>query len=562
MLDVLHIENIAVIEQAEISFHKGFNVLTGETGAGKSIVIDAISAILGERTYRDMIRTGADRAFVSAIFSDIPEFSWFADNQVPYDPDGLSLQREITLDGKNNCRVNGRPVTVAVLHQLGVQLINIHGQHDSQQLFDEQTHLKNLDAFAKDAPQLSAYRTLFAELEKIRQERSRLEMDETEKERLVETLRYQIDEIESAELTANEEEGLEGRRKILQNAEKMTDALENALVCLFGNDTQDGAEGLLSGAEHALSKISHTDDRLRELYQKTADMLYGTQDIIEELRDLKDGLLDSSAELESIEQRLDVLYRLKRKYGHSSVEILAFLEKAKAQLEDIEFADEKMAKLNEAYEQKRKQASAAAQELHEIRAAAAEKLRSRMEQELAQLDMPRIAFVCEFTETELSQDGTDSVRFLMSANAGEALKPMSKVASGGELARIMLAMKNVMAEQDPVQTLIFDEVDAGISGRAAQKVSEKLCTVSKGKQVLCVTHLPQIAAMAQTHFIVEKQVKNDRTYTSVVELDFTQRKSELARITGGENISKAQLDGAEELLRSAESFRKSLDKSV
>ena len=558
MLDFLHIENIALIEQADISFSRGFHVLTGETGAGKSIIIDAISAILGERTYRDVIRTGADRAFVSAVFSGVPALSWFADNQIDYDPNELLLQREILPDGKNVCRVNGRPVTAAILRQLGAQLINIHGQHDSQQLFDEAAHLQSLDAFAKDEDSLARYRTAFDALEQTKAERRRLQMDESEKARLVETLRFQIDEIERAELTANEEDALEARRKILQNAEKMTDAIENALMALYGGDQSDGAEGLLSSAEHALSRVRQASDQLDALYQKTAELMYGVQDVAAELRDMKDGLTDSAAELEQIEARLDVLYRLKRKYGNSTAEVLEYLEKARAQLDEIEFADEKLKKLDALYEKQLREATDCAMALREIRQAAAKKLQTKMERELSQLDMPNISFFCEFSELPLGADGEDGVRFLMSANVGEALKPMSKVASGGELARIMLALKNVLAEQDLVQTLIFDEVDAGVSGRAAQKVAEKLYTASRGKQVLCVTHLPQIAAMADTHYLVQKQVKDGRTFTLVRELDFDARKQELARITGGSLLSKTQLDGAEELLLAAEQFHKTL----
>lgn len=555
MLNTLHIENIAVIEQADIAFDGGFNVLTGETGAGKSIVIDAISAILGERTSRDVIRTGAPRAFVSAIFTGIPQLPWFDENQIDYDAQELLVQREIYPDGRNNCRVNGRPVTVTILRRLGTQLISIHGQHDSQQLFDEATHLTYLDLYALDAALLAQYDASYQHVLQTRQEIARLSLDESEKLRLMESLQFQIDEIERADVHAGEDEALEQRRKLLQNAEKLTLALRGAVQALYGDDDCEGASGLLSEAEHALSRVARMDDRIGSVYQKISDLGYAVQDAAEELRDLSDSLTYSEQELEEIESRLDVLYRLKRKYGATCDEILAFLDKARTQLDEIEFASDRVERLQQQLAGFEKQAETDALALRKARYAAAEALTKRIQAELSQLDMPKIQFVCQFEEMPLSPTGMDVVRFLMSANIGEALKPMSKVASGGELARIMLAMKNVLAEQDAVGTLIFDEVDAGVSGRAAQKVAEKLSRVARGKQVLCVTHLPQIASMADAHFIVEKRVENDRTYTHVKKLDRAARRQELARITGGAEITPVLLDGAEELLSAAERYK-------
>ncbi len=555
MLNTLHIENIAVIEQADIEFDGGFNVLTGETGAGKSIVIDAISAILGERTSRDVIRTGATRAFVSAVFSSVPELAWFAENQIAYDADELLVQREIFPDGRNNCRVNGRPVTVGILRRLGAQLISIHGQHDSQQLFDEAAHLSYLDLFAHDEMQLADYAAAFETVQRTRHEIERLSLDESEKLRRMETLRFQIAEIERANLQSGEDETLEQRRKLLQNAEKLTLALQGAVQALYGDENSVGAAGLLSEAEHSLSRVARMEDTIGAVYQKISDLGYAVQDAAEELRDLCDTLSYSEQELEQIESRLDTIHRLKRKYGASCDEILAFLENAQKQLDEIEFASDRVERLKNLLAEQEGAARAAAAALHEVRFAAAKQLQARIQTELAQLDMPKIQFACQFEETELSANGTDSVRFLMSANVGEALKPMSKVASGGELARIMLAMKNVLAEQDAVGTLIFDEVDAGVSGRAAQRVAEKLSRVARGKQVLSVTHLPQIAAMADAHFIVEKQVENDRTYTHVRKLAREQRRHELARITGGSEITPVMLQGAEELLLAAERYK-------
>ena len=548
MLSLLHIENIAVIEQADISFDHGFNVLTGETGAGKSIVIDAISAILGERTYRDVIRTGSSKGFVSAVFTGIPVLPWFEENQVDYDPDELMIQREIHLDGKNVCRVNGRPVTVAILRRLGQQLISIHGQHDSQQLFDETTHLGLLDLYAHDDTALSAYADCYQRVLSIRREIDRLSMDESEKLRRTEMLRHQIREIEQAELHPGEDAELESRRKLLQNAERLSDGLNESFEAINGDDSTDGAAALLTQAERALARIARFDDGIESLHAKAADLMYQVMDLAEEARDLRDSLAFSGDELEKLEDRLDVIHKLRRKYGATAEDILAFLESAREELDEIEFAGDRLEQLKAECKTAEKEAKKAAFVLREERVLSAKDLESRIRLELEQLDMPKVQFVCQFEETELTQDGMDSVRFLMSANVGEALKPLSKVASGGELARIMLAMKNVMAEQDAVPTLIFDEVDAGVSGRAAQKVAVKLRSVSANKQVLCVTHLPQIAAMADTHLLISKAAREGRTYTSVSPLDKEGRINEIARIIGGAVITETTRKSAEEML--------------
>ena len=552
MLSVLHIENIAVIEQAEILFEGGFNVLTGETGAGKSIVIDAISAILGERTYRDVIRTGANRAFVSAIFTNIPQYDWFSENQVEFDTQELQVQREIYADGRNVCRVNGRPVSVASLKKLGGRLINIHGQHDSQQLFDEENHLTYLDAFARDEQELEAYQQAFFAMQSVQREIQKLSMDESEKLRLVETLTFQIEEIRAANLVSGEEEQLKERRKVLQNAEKLSDALRMADEALYGGDSSDGAAGLLSNAEHALSRVSAISADMQTLHQKISDLMYSVQDAADELRAMRDDLSYSEGELEEIEERLDAIHKLKRKYGASVEDVLAYLADSEQRLDEIEFASDRIEMLKKREAELQKETIRQGEILREKRLSAAQAMESRICDELRQLDMPKIRFVCEFTPQQPMQTGLDSVRFLMSANVGENLKPLSKVASGGELARIMLAMKQVLAQQDGVPTLIFDEVDAGVSGRAAQKVAYKLWTVSKGRQVLCVTHLPQIAAMADAEYTVEKRVENERTYTSVLHLDESGRKQELARLIGGSMITETTLAGAAELLRLAE----------
>ena len=548
MLSLLHIENIAVIECADISFDSGFNVLTGETGAGKSIVIDAISAILGERAYRDMIRTGTNKASVRAVFSDVPELQWFEDNGVEYDPETV-IQREVHLDGKNVCRVNGSLVSVSILRKLGMQLINIHGQHDSATLFDEANHLNFLDAFADNEALRTDYAEKYEAVAKLRREIDRMTMDEGEKLRRMETLKYQIKEIEKADLHPGEDEELEDRRKLLQNSEKIADGMNDAVENLYGSDDADGAASMLATAERALARIARFSDNISDLHQRVNDLMYQVQDLAEEVRDARDELAYSADELEEIESRLDVIHKLRRKYGVTCADILEYLDKAKKELDEIEFADDHLERLKKKLSKAEKTAWEAAFILRENRKETAVSMSARILTELSQLDMPRVQFSCEFTELELTANGADAVAFYMSANAGEALKPMSKVASGGELARIMLAMKNVLAERDQVATLIFDEVDTGVSGRAAQKVAEKLRSVAAHKQVLCVTHLPQLAALANTHLLIAKGEREGRTYTTVTPLDIEGRKRELARIIGGTNITETTLKSAEEMLR-------------
>ena len=547
MLRLLHIENIAVIEQADILFEDGFNVMTGETGAGKSIVIDAISAILGERAYRDMIRTGMNKASVRAVFDRVPKLDWFSENDIPYE-DEITVQREIFLDGKNLCKVNGLPVSVSVLKKLGLQLINIHGQHDSAALFDENYHLSFLDDYACNEQLLEEYGEKYRAMQSLKHEIEHLSMDEGEKLRRMETLKYQIDEISRAELTIGEDEALESKRKLAQNAEKLADGLQDAALGLDGDDDTEGAAAMLAQAERALSKIARYDESLSQIHDLVADLMYQAQDAAEQVKDKIYSLSYSADELERIEERLDTIYRLRRKYGATCEDILAYLERAKKELDEIEFADERMAQLQRKLQKAEQEACAMAQRLREARKQASVTLTERVLKELSDLDMKKVQFACQFTETELSQNGADAVAFYMSANLGEALKPLNKVASGGELARIMLAMKNVLAERDHVPTLIFDEVDTGVSGRAAQHVAEKLRAVSKNKQVLCVTHLPQLAALADTHFLIEKSEHDGRTFTAVTPLDFEGRKRELARIIGGSSITETTLQSAAEML--------------
>ncbi len=551
MLSLLHIENIAVIEQADISFDKGFNVLTGETGAGKSIVIDAISAILGQRAYRDMIRTGTSKASVRAVFTKVPNFPWFEENGVEYDGETV-IQRDIFLDGKNVCRVNGTLVTVAILHKLGIQLINIHGQHDSASLFDEENHLRFLDAFADNGGLLADYREKFAAVSELRRQIDRMTMDEGEKLRRMETLKYQIAEIEKADLKSGEDEVLEQRRKLLQNSEKLSQGLEEASEALLGGDDSDGAAALLAQAAYALSRIARYSDDYTGFQERLTDLKYQVQDIADEVRDSLDELSYSADELETIEARLDIIHRLRRKYGADCDEILAYLDKAQKELDEIEFADDRVKQLKKKLAKQEKQAWDAALALRKNRQEQGAVMAEKILSELSQLDMPRVQFQCRFRETELTSEGADAVAFYLSANAGEDLKPLSKVASGGELARIMLSMKNVLAEKDAVDTLIFDEVDTGVSGRAAQRIAEKLKSLAKHKQVLCVTHLPQLAALADTHMLIAKSEHDGRTYTTVTPLDRKGRAMELARIIGGAHITETTLKSAEEMLSAGE----------
>ncbi len=551
MLSLLHIENIAVIEQADISFDKGFNVLTGETGAGKSIVIDAISAILGQRAYRDMIRTGTNKASVRAVFTKVPNFPWFEENGVEYDEETV-IQRDIFLDGKNVCRVNGTLVTVAILHKLGIQLINIHGQHDSASLFDEENHLRFLDAFADNGALLADYREKFAAVSELRRQIDRMTMDEGEKLRRMETLKYQIAEIEKADLKSGEDEVLEQRRKLLQNSEKLSQGLEEASEALLGGDDSDGAAALLAQAAYALSRIARYSDDYTGFQERLTDLKYQVQDIADEVRDSLEELSYSADELETIEARLDIIHRLRRKYGADCDEILAYLDKAQKELDEIEFADDRVEQLKKKLAKQEKQAWDAALALRKNRQEQGTVMAEKILSELSQLDMPRVQFQCRFRETELTSEGADAVAFYLSANAGEDLKPLSKVASGGELARIMLSMKNVLAEKDAVDTLIFDEVDTGVSGRAAQRIAEKLKSLAKHKQVLCVTHLPQLAALADTHMLIAKSEHDGRTYTTVTPLDRKGRAMELARIIGGTHITETTLKSAEEMLSAGE----------
>lgn len=558
MLELLHIENIAIIEAADIEFAPGFNALTGETGAGKSIVIDSLSAVLGQRTSRELIRTGAEKAFVSAAFSGMaPELT--EELGIQPEADGtLLLQREIQTDGKNVCRVNGRPVTVGQLRALGARLLNIHGQHDGQQLLDEEQHIVYLDSFGRVEILINTYAEKYKHFTDIRRQIGALQMDEAEKARRVDTLQYQIEELRRAKLKSGEEEELTARRGMLRNAEKFLGAVAGADYALNGDDSGGGALSALRQAQDALGGVRHLDDAFGQLYERLGEAYSEVYDIAATVEDKRGELDVSPGELDRVESRMDLLYRLKKKYGATVEDMLDYQARCEAELAQIEDAGDTLARLEQALSKAEKEARQAAQALSDARKAAADRLTSQILAELQQLDMGKIRFAADFAEKPLDSDGMDTVRFLMSANVGEELRPIHKIASGGELARIMLAMKNVLSEQDHVGTMVFDEVDTGVSGRAAQKVAEKMARISRRKQVLCVTHLPQLAAMADTHFSVEKGERGGRTYTEVRRLDREQRRRELARLTGGSHVSQTMLDGAEELLVQAEKFRAEL----
>ncbi len=558
MLSLLHIENIAIIESADISFDGGFNVLTGETGAGKSIVIDAINAVLGERTSRELIRTGAKSALVTAVFIHLPRMQWLEDHGFEADGEELLLQREIQGDGKNACRINGRPVTVAQLRELGRQLLNIHGQHDGQQLLDPACHLGYLDSFGKTLPLLEAYRQSYDQMAQLKRQISSLEMDEAERARRVETLTYQIGELERAGLKEGEDEELNERKQLLRSAGKLTQALDGAEYALAGDEDRPGACGLIADAEGEMRSVARHSAQMGELAEKLAALRAAADDIQECLWDVRRELDFSPDELDRLESRLDILYRLKKKYGSTVTEMLSYLEHSRAELERIQVADDTIAHLQAELEKVKKEAKKRGAALSKARKDAALILQKRVEEELRGLDMPKVRFESQFQpstgEDSMDTTGMDQVQFLMSANVGEALKPIQKVASGGELARIMLALKNVLAEDDGIGSLVFDEVDTGVSGRAAQKVAEKMANVARHKQVMCVTHLPQIAAMAHTHFSVKKGERDGRTYTQVERLSRSGREEELARLLGGANITETLRSSARELLDQAEAY--------
>ena len=566
MLSALHIENIAVVESADIEFDEGFNVLTGETGAGKSIVVDAIGAVLGARASRDLVRTGAQRAGVTALLRDLSPASLeaLAAQGIVPDEDGcLLISREIGADGRGVCRVNGRPVTAAILRAAAPWLINIHGQHDSQLLLDDAAHIRFLDSFARNGEELSAYRAAYSAWQNTRREMEKLSMDDAEKARRMDMLRYQIAQLERAELRAGEDDELEARRRLLANAEHITQAVTEASESLYGEEDGGGAVAAVWAAARAVERAARYDENLALQAAELNDLAYRLEDSAREVMAIGDGLGYSQRELDDIQARLDVISRLSRRYGGTVADMLAYLDRCRAELDDMQYADDRLQHLEKQADREYAAALSLAEALSEHRRDAARVLEGRILEELSYLDMPRARFEIRFTRPAgerpaLTGDGLDRVSFLISVNSGEDVKPLSRVASGGELSRVMLALKNVLAEGDGVRTMVFDEVDTGISGRAAQKVARKLAQLAKGRQVLCVTHLTQIAAMADRQLLIEKGEKDGRAATRITPLDPEGRAAELARISAGESVTEAALAAAREMLRDAEAYKAAL----
>lgn len=556
MLNELHIENIAVIEKADISFGSGLNVLTGETGAGKSIVIDSIGAVLGERVSRDLVRRGAEKGLVSAVFDVEGCESWLEENEIESD-DELIIQRRITADGKSSCRICGTPVSVTQLKALAQYLVDIHGQNDGRQLMDERRHREYLDRFGVPESAVRAYNEAWSRYVCIRNELSNLQIDEIEKERLSETLVYQIEELERAQLKSGEYDSICARRDLLRNSEKLTEALDQAVALLYGDE--ENAISMAQNAAYYVGRASAISPELEATSEIINSAAFSLSDAAERLRDFRENLDFSPEEYDRLETRISLISKLRRKYGRDEDELIEYLTECREKLDNIQYADERSAKLEKELKAAKKHCLDKAEELSKVRQTLAKELESRISTELKELNMPSVRFAVEFApiESELGFDayGKDKIRFIMSANAGEELGRISKIASGGELSRIMLAMKNVFAENDPVKTMIFDEIDTGVSGIAAQRVGEKLYTVSLGKQVMCVTHLPQIAAMADNHYVIRKEERSGRTYTNVLPLDREGRKQELARLHGGDNITAITLASAEEQLSACESFK-------
>ncbi len=555
MLKTLDIENIAVIEKAQIEFSAGFNVLTGETGAGKSIVVDSINAILGERTSRELVRNGADFAFVSALFTDINKTVKDKLSElgyIPEDDNSLLFTRRISSDGKSACKINGRPATVSVLREVGDTLVNIHGQHDSQSLLNPDCHYKFIDMLSGGSELIENYKSAFSEFIHIRRRLKQLTAQAEKNDNSTELLDFQINELENADIKAGETEKLTARKKILDNADGALEAYNAVLSTLSGDDENAGVKLSLASVANEIEKYSDVSDNTAKAYS----LLQNIDDELETVKSLVENAAQSldydPDEKEKIEERLDQLYRLGKKYGGTEEAMLENLEKFKAQRAAINTDEEELEKLTEEYDSYFDKVQKLAGELSDLRKQTALKFENDVKAQLEFLDMPKISFKVNFEKGILSSAGIDKIEFLISTNPGEPPKPLAKIASGGELSRIMLAIKNILAYNDTVDTLIFDEIDTGVSGRASVKIGMKLKSVSKNTQVITVTHSAQIAAFADTHFLIQKDYENERTYTKVTALDFENRKYELARIMGGLQITDALLEGAEEMLKNAE----------
>ena len=551
MLKTLCIENIAVIEKADIEFSKGFNVLTGETGAGKSIVVDSINAILGERTSKELVRAGSENAFVTAYFEDINSEVKQKLNEfdLPCEDDGtLMLSRKISAQGKSTCRINGSVCTVSMLKEVGNLLVNIHGQHDSQTLLNADYHYKFVDMYGSLDGVLDEYKQSFKQLLSVRKQLKALTLDADERDRQIELLDYQIKELTDAEIKVGEWDELKKRKNLILNSQNLLQSLNSALAAFNGSDDYSGISTLLSTAVKELGTVSDVDSDIKAVYDK-AEALNDSVEV------LKDALLDKinsiefePEELDRIEERLNLYYTFSNKYGETEQDMLYYLDEAVKKRAAFENSEEELEKLNVRYDEIFNQTVALAQKLTDLRKSTAEKLGTEICKQLEFLDMPKIKFTTSFEKGNLSANGWDKIEFLIATNVGETAKPLAKIASGGELSRIMLAIKSIIAQKDSIDTLIFDEIDTGVSGKASRKIGLKLKELGAFTQVICVTHSAQIASVADSHFLIEKNVENDRTYTNVTVLDYDGRKNELARIMGGINATESLLKSAEELL--------------
>ena len=550
MLSSLQIENVAVIQKAEVHFEPGLNVLTGETGAGKSILIDSINAILGNRTSKDLVRTGAAKAVIRAAFEQVPSAVLDKLEQSGYErSEALLLSREITAEGKSSCRINGMPATAAVLRDLCGGLININGQHDSVGLLNPAHHLGILDDYAQNRTVFQEYYTLYRELVQVKRELDALITDETEKQRKIDLLQYQVQEIEDAGLTAGEEQTLENRRKVLSNASAIRDRLAQSYALLSGSDDAAGAVDLLGETSNAVDAAAQLDPALTAAAGQLLDLYYNAKDVAADLIGRLDAYDTNDAELDEVEQRLDLLYRLKRKYGSTVEDVIAFGQKAREELDNIQHSQQRYDALQTEKLRLYAKAREKAEVLTQTRLKAFEELNTRISGTLDFLNMPGVCMTLRHTRGPLASHGQDSIEFYISTNPGEAPKPLAKIASGGELSRITLAIKNAMADKDAVPTVIYDEIDSGVSGKAARRIGEVLRQSAQGHQILCITHTAQIAALADCHLLIQKNVSNERTYTEIHPLDENGRVEALARLISGDHVTELSRANAREMLQ-------------
>ena len=549
MLSSLQIENVAVIQKAEVHFEPGLNVLTGETGAGKSILIDSINAILGNRASKDLVRTGAAKAVIRAAFEDVPPAVLDSLEKAGYErSEALLLSREITAEGKSTCRINGMPATAAVLRELCGGLININGQHDSVGLLNPARHEGILDAYAQNGAEYQAYYAIYRELVGVKKTLDAMITDEGEKQRRIDLLSYQVQEIDDAALTAGEEQTLESRRKVLANASTIRDRIAQCYALLSGGDEAPGAVDLLGEASNAVDAAAQLDGELSAGAGQLLDLYYTAKDVAADLIGRLDAYDTNDAELDEIEQRIDLIYKLRRKYGDTVEDILAFGERARQELEMIQSSQERVEHLQKEQRRLYTLAREKAELLTQTRLKAFEELNKRISDTLDFLNMPGVRMTLRHTRGPLASHGQDSIEFYISTNPGEAPKPLAKIASGGELSRITLAIKNAMADKDAVPTVIYDEIDSGVSGKAASRIGEVLRQSAEGHQILCITHTAQIAALADCHLLIQKNITNERTYTEIHPLDENGRVEALARLISGDHVTELSLANAREML--------------